>query len=928
MKAKVKNIVRASGKSLEILFTKLGLGMRAKLILIFLIVKVIPLVLLTVLACHQVVILGDTLREIAVSDSTDALNAGAVESIERMTTDAARRVAEFLYGRDSDILYVAELPPSEETYRQFAENKRGRLVRPGEWALSEDQREWVPAGRDAFEPSGESAPVGESSPLSESQRVVSSTNPENEDRNGFHYRLPDSFSYVSAPLYDEVAFIGLDGEELVKYVSPDSTKMRYPMDPERKNVADKKNTYIRAETYFSELTGLAPGEIYVSEVVGAYTGSNYIGMYTPGTVATASASRGYDIPYAPEAQAYAGKENPNGARFEGIVRWATPVADEDGAVIGYVTFALNHDHIMEMIDHLTPTGERYTELPNAYEGNYAFIWDYRCRSIVHPRHHSIVGYDPETGEPQVPWLEKSVYDAWQASGTELWRDFIQESAWPEFDGQSRDKTPAPELTRAGLVGLDGRYLNNAPQCTGWMDLTQNGGSGSFYILWSGLYKLTTAASIPYYTGRYSEAATGNLRGFGFVAIGAGLEDFQHPAKETELRLVAAVSVNLRNTYTQLILVTSLLIVFVVLIAVWMASFLTNNITRLISGVSRFRAGERQFRFHADVKDEFGTLADSIDDMADSIVASASGPITITDMDQRIIYVNEFGLTFRKKRLEELVGTMYADSSIYPVGSVYCPIRALEEGRRAEVYYIAERGVYVNGVATYLTDRDGKRIGYVIGLTNVTEISEERKKAEEASRAKSDFLSNMSHEMRTPMNAIIGMTAIGKAAKDTERKDYAFGKIEDASTHLLGVINDILDMSKIEANKFELSPTEFNFEKMLRKMVNVINFRVEEKKQNLMAHLDEKIPHTLVADEQRLAQVIANLLSNAVKFTPEGGSIRIGTQFLGERDGMCELKIEVADTGIGISEDQRARLFHSFEQAESNTSRKFGGTGLG
>ncbi|WP_461252284.1 GAF domain-containing sensor histidine kinase, partial [Treponema sp. R8-4-B8] len=113
------------------------------------------------------------------------------------------------------------------------------------------------------------------------------------------------------------------------------------------------------------------------------------------------------------------------------------------------------------------------------------------------------------------------------------------------------------------------------------------------------------------------------------------------------------------------------------------------------------------------------------------------------------------------------------------------------------------------------------------------LQEALNKAMEASKAKGDFLSNMSHEMRTPLNAITGMTTIGKNAKDLERKDYALGKIENASTHLLGVINDILDMSKIEANMLELSPCEFNFEKMLQKVVSVINFRVDEKRQKLV-----------------------------------------------------------------------------------------------
>jgi signal transduction histidine kinase/ActR/RegA family two-component response regulator len=237
---------------------------------------------------------------------------------------------------------------------------------------------------------------------------------------------------------------------------------------------------------------------------------------------------------------------------------------------------------------------------------------------------------------------------------------------------------------------------------------------------------------------------------------------------------------------------------------------------------------------------------------------------------------------------------------------------------------------------------GKISNYVIFLLDVSEyramiqeINEKNKNliilkemAESASLAKSTFLANMSHEIRSPLNAIIGMTAIGILSKTKEKKDYSFEKIDSASKHLLGVINDILDMSKIEANKFELSSVSFSFKKMLQNAVNIITFRVEERRQKIFVTIDKNIPVMLIGDDQRLAQVITNLLSNAVKFTPEEGVIRLDARLLPREGELCCLQISVEDTGIGITEENKERLFCSFEQAEAGTARKYGGTGLG
>ena len=201
-------------------------------------------------------------------------------------------------------------------------------------------------------------------------------------------------------------------------------------------------------------------------------------------------------------------------------------------------------------------------------------------------------------------------------------------------------------------------------------------------------------------------------------------------------------------------------------------------------------------------------------------------------------------------------------------------------------------------------------------------------AKVATRAKGEFLARMSHEIRTPLNAIIGMNNIALNSDDLKKMHQCHEKIDSASRHLLGLINDILDMSKIEANKLELSCGEFDFEKMLMGIVNVTNFRAEEKRQELVVNLDPGVPATLLGDELRFSQVITNLLSNAIKFTPENGSILLNVEKTAESAGDITLQIAVVDNGIGISEEQQKRLFSSFEQADGSISREFGGTGLG
>jgi hypothetical protein len=841
-------------------------SLKIKIITTFLLLAIIPIIILGTFSYKNSLYLGkitlDSVKMIGsksienlkvlgeknLNDSIDALDEKSSESHQLRSVETAKQIADFLYERDADIKSAALLDAKPESYLKFYNQHQRSIIIPSAYK------------------------VGEKRKYNWNKDKKTATNPLNQ--RGYKYYDAAGFKKKTIPLYYEMTFYDLSGQEKIKI-----RKGRIVKD--LKNIKYKKNTYLKSETYkkltytekevssdfyfnlknksiqtlikelgikeglkwkvkdyhfaknkagnliektyYAKSKKLKKGDIYVSRMIGGYVKTHIIGPYSKERISKAGKE------YEPQNSAYAGKENPEGIEFEGIIRWVTPIY-RGNKKIGYVSLALDHKHIMEFTDHLTPTEERYTDISDPGSGNYAFLWDDAHRCISHARDYFIMGYDPLTGKEVPAWAP---------------------STWVQ-------------QIKAGTIGLDGKSLKEkAIQCEGWINATEKGGSGSFLIFWSGLWKFTAVATVPYYTGDYGN----HKRGFGYVTIGAEIADFHKAANITgenikknidkfnealdksSLETKSKVKRINNNNIALIIIISIILGGVVTILGIIFSNKIINPVKYLIKGTEEIKSGH--YDFNIDIEkfshDEIGTLATNFNLMANSLLKNKN---EIEDYSKNL-----------EKKVEE----------------------------------------------------------------RTSELEKAYDDLKEMDKLRTHFFANISHELRTPLTlSIAPLESVMQQeyGKINEEQNRFLKIIHNNSMKLLNLINNLLDLSKVEAGKSKVSIYKTNIVPQIERLVEPTKITAEKRniKVNYIRPIDELF---LYLDVEKFEKIIMNLLSNALKFTGEEGSIEIKIE-----DSDKQVSISVADTGIGIKENDLPHIFERFRQVDGSSNREYEGTGIG
>lgn len=881
------------------------------------------------------------MRDAAVTHASEGLDERVRQEIERMTTDLARSVALFLHQRDQDVLYAATLPADAAAYGAFLKHSVGPVPQSAvAWRLKADGSGWEPAEAAASESPALVVPSEGAQPDAAAQRRL------------WKERPPEQIGLgTPQALYLEMTLIGLDGRERLKV----TTDPALPTD--LRDIRQRENTFARAENYFDALRALQPGEIHVSEMIGVYQGTNVIGPFTP------SAAEAAGIPYLPRTSAYAGVENPVGQRFKGIVRWATPVV-RNGVVTGYVTLALDQRHLAAFTDTLDPTDDRYAATPDPTDGNYAFMLDHKGRTITHPRHYYIVGYDAETGALVPPWLEEGMYRQWQDSGLPI-EEFL--AAAPVFDDQSLNKRPSMEQLRQGTVAADCRYLNFAPQCSGWHDLTIGGGSGSFQIFWSGVSKLNTAAPIPYYTGPYADSE----RGFGYVTVGVNLTRFHAPAQEISGLIdgialafaqrtrhsVNALSSHVETIFTRaqvgLWILAAVLMAASLGIATMFSRTLGRRVSEVVGGIRSFKEGHRDHRIPVRSDDEIGRIAEAFNLMAEETDGAVHG---LMDSEQRfratfqqsvlllallkrdgtLIKVNPAALQVIDARDQDVIGHPFWDTPWWRTDPVQVGRlkRAVAEAAAGRVdrftgvhHTNSGRTVVVDLTVAAISLSTGVEI-LVIGHDVSDRHDMERQREELIERLGrsnaelSRFAEVTAHHLQEPVRRLTSFSTrlertLGPALEDLPDAQVSLGFITENAAHLRALLQDVQVYLSADQPRgdVELVNAAWAVDEARLRLTDVIG--------DAAADIIVMPLPDVVIDRPRLRDIMVVLLENAVKFRRPDIPLKIVVEGGASAN---DVYLRVTDNGIGIEPRFRERVLQVFERLHRVTDYR--GTGIG
>ncbi|MDX1927437.1 MAG: response regulator [Pirellulaceae bacterium] len=367
--------------------------------------------------------------------------------------------------------------------------------------------------------------------------------------------------------------------------------------------------------------------------------------------------------------------------------------------------------------------------------------------------------------------------------------------------------------------------------------------------------------------------------------------------------------------------------------------------KLLNNIQSDKMAEREFRLQLGVEDpacgELAARADRENLLTLSMVVNRAGnPIVILGKDGRIGWCNESfeRLTGHQQNVngKTFDGLLFGPSTTASVRQEYsCAISSGGEATfDAMLYRNDGRTLWAETKMVPVCDDSGELSRWIVLLTDISKrrqteeaLESARQSAEANSRSKSEFLANMSHEIRTPLNAILGMTELALATELTrEQRDY-LKTVKTSADSLLDLLNDVLDISKIEAGRMEIEEIDFNLAEVVRETLKALAVRAHERGLELAVHMPMSIPHGLRGDPTRIRQVLFNLVGNAIKFT-EQGEVIVDIEQQWQTDDEVGLQFSVTDTGIGIPKDRLKKIFESFTQVDASMARRFGGTGLG